>query len=60
MSNSVAPLGRLWGLDDWLEQLDSATVQIEGNLPINGDLHLDSRKIQKGDAFLRRERVQQR
>lgn len=52
MSNSVAPLGRLWGLDDWLEQLDSATVQIEGNLPINGDLHLDSRKIQKGDAFL--------
>ena len=52
MSNSVAPLGRLWGLDDWLEQLDSATIQVEGNLPIKGDLHLDSRMIQKGDAFL--------
>jgi UDP-N-acetylmuramyl pentapeptide synthase len=52
MSSVSQPLGRLWGVHDWLEHLEGATLQLEGNLPIKGDLHLDSRKVEQGDAFL--------
>lgn len=52
MSGTSKPLGRLWGLHDWLEHLEGATLQLAGNLPIKGDLHLDSRKVKQGDAFL--------
>ncbi|MDR9387379.1 MAG: UDP-N-acetylmuramoyl-L-alanyl-D-glutamate--2,6-diaminopimelate ligase [Balneolaceae bacterium] len=52
MSNVSQPLGCLWGLQDWLEPLEGATVQLEGNLPIKGDLALDSRQAKQGDAFL--------
>ncbi|MDA0907529.1 MAG: UDP-N-acetylmuramoyl-L-alanyl-D-glutamate--2,6-diaminopimelate ligase [Bacteroidetes bacterium] len=52
MSSVSQPFGRLWGIQDWLEHLVGATLQLEGNLPIKGDLHLDSRKVKQGDAFL--------
>jgi UDP-N-acetylmuramoyl-L-alanyl-D-glutamate--2,6-diaminopimelate ligase len=52
MSSVSQPLGRLWGLQDWLEHLEGATVQLEGNLPLKGDLQLDSRKIKQEDAFI--------